>query len=79
MEVPYTLPPQACARQVPALFDPLDGSSNIDVNVAVGSIFSILRAATPGGTIRSRMTFLQPGTEQVGAGTRSTGVDDGWC
>jgi fructose-1,6-bisphosphatase I/sedoheptulose-1,7-bisphosphatase len=48
-------------------FDPLDGSSNIDVNVSVGSIFSILRApadkraATPAD-------FLQPGTRQVAAG-----------
>ena len=48
-------------------FDPLDGSSNIDVNVAVGSIFSILRS--PGRAIASReSSFLQPGLHQVAAG-----------
>jgi fructose-1,6-bisphosphatase I / sedoheptulose-1,7-bisphosphatase len=48
-------------------FDPLDGSSNIDVNVAVGSIFSVLRC--PEGTAEpTAQDFLQPGTEQVCAG-----------
>src|SRR5690606_20588020 len=47
------------------VFDPLDGSSNIDVNVAVGSIFSILRAPDAPATARD---FLQPGTAQVCAG-----------
>ncbi len=49
------------------LFDPLDGSSNIDVNVPVGTIFSILRKVTDGpeGTLAD---MLQPGTEQVAAG-----------
>jgi len=48
-------------------FDPLDGSSNIDVNVSVGSIFSILRA--PGEGRRAVAgDFLQPGTRQVAAG-----------
>ena len=49
------------------LFDPLDGSSNIDVNVSVGSIFSVLRAAVPGQDAKPE-DFLQPGTEQVCAG-----------
>jgi len=49
------------------LFDPLDGSSNIDVNVSVGSIFSILRAPTPGKDPKPE-DFLQPGTRQVAAG-----------
>lgn len=52
------------------LFDPLDGSSNIDVNVSVGSIFSILRA--PAGIDTAGPVpleaFLQPGTQQVCAG-----------
>ena len=49
------------------LFDPLDGSSNIDVNVSVGTIFSVLRA--PAGTADiADEHFLQPGTEQVAAG-----------
>jgi fructose-1,6-bisphosphatase I len=48
-------------------FDPLDGSSNIDVNVSVGTIFSILRC--PGeGDSPSAKAFLQPGTKQVAAG-----------
>jgi fructose-1,6-bisphosphatase I / sedoheptulose-1,7-bisphosphatase len=49
------------------IFDPLDGSSNIDVNVSVGSIFSILRAPAP-GTDAKPADFLQPGTQQVCAG-----------
>jgi len=49
------------------LFDPLDGSSNIDVNVSVGTIFSVLRC--PDGVSEPRdEDFLQPGTAQVAAG-----------
>jgi fructose-1,6-bisphosphatase I/sedoheptulose-1,7-bisphosphatase len=48
-------------------FDPLDGSSNIDVNVAVGSIFSILRVPE-GAEAGEEGAFLQPGTRQVAAG-----------
>jgi fructose-1,6-bisphosphatase I len=49
------------------LFDPLDGSSNIDVNVSVGTIFSVLRC--PEGVTDARDEhFLQPGTAQVAAG-----------
>ena len=50
------------------LIDPLDGSSNIDVNVAVGTIFSIYRRATPVGTQVQLSDFLQPGHQQVAAG-----------
>ncbi|TRZ43950.1 class 1 fructose-bisphosphatase [Robertkochia solimangrovi] len=50
------------------LFDPLDGSSNIDVNVSVGTIFSIYRRVTPIGTPVSIEDFLQPGRNQVAAG-----------
>ena len=49
------------------LFDPLDGSSNIDVNIAVGTIFSVLKSPRP-GEAASLEDFLQPGTEQVCAG-----------
>ncbi|WP_297479714.1 class 1 fructose-bisphosphatase [Ferrovum sp.] len=49
-----------------AIFDPLDGSSNIDGNVSVGSIFSILRA--PEGREPEVQDYLKPGTEQVAAG-----------
>jgi fructose-1,6-bisphosphatase I len=50
------------------LFDPLDGSSNIDVNVSIGTIFSIYRRVTPIGTVVKEEDFLQPGTQQVAAG-----------
>lgn len=50
------------------LMDPLDGSSNIDVNVSVGTIFSIYRRVTPVGTPVTKEDFLQPGTAQVAAG-----------
>jgi fructose-1,6-bisphosphatase I len=50
------------------LMDPLDGSSNIDVNVSVGTIFSIYRRITPVGTPVSLEDFLQPGHQQVAAG-----------
>ena len=50
------------------LMDPLDGSSNIDVNVSVGTIFSVFRRVTPVGTPVTSEDFLQPGTQQVAAG-----------
>ncbi len=48
--------------------DPLDGSSNIDVNVSIGTIFSIYRRLTPVGTVATDADFLQKGTQQVAAG-----------
>jgi fructose-1,6-bisphosphatase I len=50
------------------LMDPLDGSSNIDVNVPVGTIFSIYRRITPVGSPVTIDDFLQPGDAQVAAG-----------
>ncbi len=50
------------------LIDPLDGSSNIDVNVSVGTIFSIYRRISPVGTPVTLEDFLQPGRNQVAAG-----------
>lgn len=50
------------------LIDPLDGSSNIDVNVSVGTIFSVYRRVTPIGTPVTLKDFLQPGIKQVAAG-----------
>ncbi|ANW96804.1 fructose-bisphosphatase [Wenyingzhuangia fucanilytica] len=50
------------------LIDPLDGSSNIDVNVSVGTIFSVYRRITPIGTPVTKEDFLQAGKHQVAAG-----------
>lgn len=50
------------------LIDPLDGSSNIDVNVSVGTIFSVYRRITPIGTPVTKEDFLQKGKHQVAAG-----------
>ena len=50
------------------LFDPLDGSSNIDVNVSIGTIFSIYRRVSEVGGPATLDDMLQPGTEQVAAG-----------
>lgn len=50
------------------LFDPLDGSSNIDVNVSIGTIFSIYRRTSEIGTSATLEDMLQPGSEQIAAG-----------
>lgn len=50
------------------LFDPLDGSSNIDVNVSIGTIFSIYRRKSEVGTLATKEDMLQKGSEQVAAG-----------
>lgn len=50
------------------LIDPLDGSSNIDVNVSVGTIFSVYRRITPSDQPVSSADFLQKGAKQVAAG-----------
>ncbi len=71
MDAPYQIPKQYPRGNYLIVFDPLDGSSNIDVNVSVGSIFSVLRA--PQDVIDSGRDvvdadFYQPGTKQVAAG-----------
>jgi fructose-1,6-bisphosphatase I len=50
------------------LFDPLDGSSNIDVNVSIGTIFSVYRRVSELGKPATKADFLQPGNRQVAAG-----------
>lgn len=50
------------------LFDPLDGSSNIDVNVSIGTIFSVYRRVSELGKPATEEDFLQPGNKQVAAG-----------
>jgi fructose-1,6-bisphosphatase I/sedoheptulose-1,7-bisphosphatase len=71
MDTPYQIPREYARGKYLLVFDPLDGSSNIDVNVSVGSIFSILRLPDgerePGRDV-VEADFLQPGTQQVAAG-----------
>ena len=50
------------------MFDPLDGSSNIDVNVSIGTIFSIYRRVSELGKPAQKEDFLQQGNRQVAAG-----------
>lgn len=50
------------------LFDPLDGSANIDVNVSIGTIFSVFRRVTPIGQPATEADFLQAGIRQIAAG-----------
>jgi fructose-1,6-bisphosphatase I len=50
------------------LFDPLDGSANIDVNVAIGTIFSVYRRVTKKGELANESDFLQQGLKQIAAG-----------
>ena len=67
MEHPQGIPHRFPKGEYLLLFDPLDGSSNIDVNVSVGTIFSVLRCPE-GVDPTSEQAFLQPGTQQVCAG-----------
>jgi len=66
MEGIYVVPNRYPQGEFLLLFDPLDGSSNIDVNVSIGMIFSVLRK--PEGVGVSEQDFLQPGAKQVAAG-----------
>ena len=50
------------------LFDPLDGSANIDVNISIGTIFSVYRRVSALGKPATKEDFLQPGNKQVAAG-----------
>ncbi|HRE14964.1 MAG TPA: class 1 fructose-bisphosphatase [Usitatibacteraceae bacterium] len=67
MDGPHAIPHRFPKGEYLLLFDPLDGSSNIDVNVSVGTIFSVLRCPE-GVDPTSERAFLQPGTAQVCAG-----------
>ena len=71
MDLPYQIPAQHPRGKYLLVFDPLDGSSNIDVNVSVGSIFSVLRVGQDvvnTGRDLVEADFLQPGAQQVAAG-----------
>ncbi|MCE1238710.1 MAG: class 1 fructose-bisphosphatase [Azonexaceae bacterium] len=71
MDLPHLVPNRFPKGEYLLTFDPLDGSSNIDVNVSIGTIFSVLKC--PDGADLStpeaaQAAFLQPGTAQVAAG-----------
>ena len=69
METIHLIPNRYPKGELLLLFDPLDGSSNIDVNVSIGTIFSVLRApASASGREVTEQDFLQPGSTQVVAG-----------
>ena len=70
MDKAYQIPGRYPKGAYLLVFDPLDGSSNIDVNVSVGTIFSVLRCPERNGQSGDlgEDAFLQPGTEQVAAG-----------
>ncbi|ADG17255.1 Inositol phosphatase/fructose-16-bisphosphatase [Paraburkholderia atlantica] len=68
MEHVYPIPPEYPRGEYLLAFDPLDGSSNIDINGVVGSIFSVLRTRDPAEDASSEAAFLRPGCEQVAAG-----------
>jgi fructose-1,6-bisphosphatase I len=67
MEDIYPVPHRFPQGEYLLLFDPLDGSSNIDVNVSIGTIFSVLKRDDSGGAV-SQADFLQPGRQQAAAG-----------
>ena len=67
MEGIYVVPNRYPQGEYLLLFDPLDGSSNIDVNVSIGTIFSVLRKPDGSAGV-SEADFLQPGKQQVAAG-----------
>jgi fructose-1,6-bisphosphatase I/sedoheptulose-1,7-bisphosphatase/fructose-1,6-bisphosphatase I len=66
MDDPYRIPDEYPRGRYMLVFDPLDGSSNSDVNVSVGTIFSILQRSTAGDA--ETADYLKPGHEQVAAG-----------
>lgn len=71
MDNAYQIPGKYPKGAYLLVFDPLDGSSNIDVNVSVGTIFSVLRCPDKSFTQNDALgeeAFLQPGTKQVAAG-----------
>ena len=71
MDLPHTIPHRYPQGEYLLLFDPLDGSSNIDVNVSIGTIFSVLKCpegADLSSPEAAEAAFLQPGTSQVAAG-----------
>lgn len=66
LDEPYPIPAAYARGNYLLVFDPLDGSSNADVNVSIGTIFSVLRHDKP--EVPTTADFLQPGSRQVAAG-----------
>jgi len=66
MEKPLIIPEEKAGKYI-FMMDPLDGSSNIDVNVSIGTIFSIYQKKTPGGSV-TKEDLLQKGADQVAGG-----------
>ncbi|MBS0374692.1 MAG: class 1 fructose-bisphosphatase [Proteobacteria bacterium] len=66
LDEPYPIPAQYARGRLLLIFDPLDGSSNADVNVSVGTIFSVLRHESDAAPATA--DYLQPGRRQVAAG-----------
>ena len=66
LEEPHAIPPEFARGRYLLVFDPLDGSSNTDVNVSVGTIFSVLRHDKREAPVAA--DYLQPGRRQVAAG-----------
>ena len=66
MEAPFEIPAEYARGRHLLLFDPLDGSANIDLNVAVGTIFSVLVHGRDEAPVEA--DYLQPGNKQVAAG-----------
>ena len=67
MDSIYVVPNRYPQGEYLLLFDPLDGSSNIDVNVSIGTIFSVLKKPESSDSV-TEADFLQPGHSQVAAG-----------
>src|SRR6185503_4407478 len=67
MAEPYQIPNRYPKGEFLLLYDPLDGSSNLDVNISVGTIFSVLRCPAHCTEFNAK-AFLQPGSKQVAAG-----------
>jgi fructose-1,6-bisphosphatase I len=67
MDAPYQIPNRYPKGEFLLLMDPLDGSSNLDVNISVGTIFSVLRCPE-GVTEPDEKAFMQPGNRQLAAG-----------
>jgi fructose-1,6-bisphosphatase I / sedoheptulose-1,7-bisphosphatase len=66
MEEPFEIPAEYARGRLLLLFDPLDGSANVDLNAAIGTIFSVL--AHDGDETPKVSDFLQPGNKQIAAG-----------